>query len=164
VIVISDTSSLCYLLFLEEIELLPKLFGQIVIPPQVAAELANAHNHRLLQDWVASQPAWLKITAPAKLDESIQLDAGEVAAISLAMELRSDFVLLDDRLAREAATERGLIVMGTLGVLNRAAQEGLLELEPAVAKLKLTNFFATDAFLEQFLAAHRLWLQQHKDT
>jgi len=54
-------------------------------------------------------------------------DPGEVEAISLALELAADLLLADDRKARTVARSRNLAVAGTVGVLELAAQRGLVK-------------------------------------
>jgi len=68
------------------------------------------------------------------------LGVGETAAIALATELNADLVLMDDRRGVAAALHRGLTVTGTLGLLARAAAQGLLDLADAFQRLKATNF------------------------
>ena len=71
----------------------------------------------------------------------------------MAEELRADFVLLDELRARRAAIDRGLPVIGTLAVVEQAADKGLLELAEAIGRLKQTSFHASaslfDALLER---------------
>ena len=56
-----------------------------------------------------------------------ELDAGESEAITLAVELGADFLLLDEKLGRAAAQRAGLTVIGILGVASAAKRKGLLE-------------------------------------
>lgn len=60
------------------------------------------------------------------------LQAGEIAALSLALELRADLVLMDEAEGRAAATALHLVTMGVLGILLRARQRDLI---PAVTPL-----------------------------
>jgi predicted nucleic acid-binding protein len=68
------------------------------------------------------------------------LDPGEQEAILLAEELRADLLLMDDQEGRQEAERRALRVTGTLGVLERAAERGLLDLPAVLARLQATNF------------------------
>jgi hypothetical protein len=74
------------------------------------------------------------------------------AAIALALELNADLLLLDDREAVGIARRAGINVTGTLGFLRLAAEEGLLTLPDAVARLKRTNFHCTKELYDQLLA------------
>lgn len=79
------------------------------------------------------------------------MGAGESAAISLAVEIGAEFILLDDRAAVQAARVHGLTVAGTLAVLIRASKQNLIDLSETIAKLRLTSFFVSDEILERTL-------------
>jgi Predicted nucleic acid-binding protein, contains PIN domain len=72
----------------------------------------------------------------------MQLGAGEREAIILAEESNADAFLTDDLEGREEATHRGLEVTGTLGLLERAALRGLIDLPAVIAQLSATTFYA----------------------
>jgi predicted nucleic acid-binding protein len=74
-------------------------------------------------------------------------------AILLALHLKADLVLMDEREGVEEARRLGLTVTGTLGVLDRAAERGLTELAPALARLRQTNFRVDPALLDRLLAS-----------
>lgn len=59
------------------------------------------------------------------------------------MHRRAHMVLLDEAKGRKAAAERGLIVTGTIGILNRAAKRGLIDRADAVERLSKTSFRAS---------------------
>lgn len=102
-IVVSDTSPLNYLVLIGQVEVLPKLFGRVVIPSAVSTEMQRTRTPDAVRGWIANPPVWLDILTPLKLDDTIQSGTGEVEAISLALELRSELLLMDDRAARRAA-------------------------------------------------------------
>ncbi|MBE9124956.1 MULTISPECIES: hypothetical protein [unclassified Coleofasciculus] len=60
-IVVSDTSPICYLLLIGEIELLPQLYGQVLIPRIVQQELSNARSPVSVQNWSNCLPEWLVV-------------------------------------------------------------------------------------------------------
>jgi len=80
-----------------------------------------------------------------------RLQAGEQAAILLAEALKADIILLDEKAARRVATSRGLRVTGLLGVLGEAASRGLVDLAPAIDRLRMTNFRSAPALLKATL-------------
>ncbi len=145
--VVSDTSPFRYLILIDAIEVVPKLFGPVHAPPEVVRELQRSKNPELglVRRWANSPPGWLTERAPARIDQSLpkKLGRGEVEAISLAQELRAERTFIDDKDARKAAKERGLPLAGTLSILEEAACRGLLDIEQAIAKLRQTNFRAT---------------------
>jgi len=65
VIVVSDTSPLNYLVLIEQVQVLPVLFGRVVVPPAVMAELQHAGTPAVVRAWAASPPPWLEIRPPA---------------------------------------------------------------------------------------------------
>lgn len=72
-----------------------------------------------VRDWIANPPSWLDVRLTASDETTVEslraLDAGEVAAILLAIELRADLLLMDDREGVIAARSKGFAVTGTLG-------------------------------------------------
>jgi predicted nucleic acid-binding protein len=104
---------------------------------------------------VASLPAWLLIRVPAAIESIPALHAGELAAISLAQELKADVLLIDELRGRKAAAERQIPVTGTIGMLELAASRGLLDLRDAFARIKNTDFWITGELLDERL---RLYL------
>ena len=139
-IIVSDTSPINYLVLIGEIECLRKLFGKIVIPKAVFGELRKAGTPEAIKNWIDSNPHWLEIQNAKAVDQTIMLGASEREAVSLAVELKADLVLIDDRKARKAAIERGLNVAGTINVLESASRRGLVNLAEAFQKLEQTNF------------------------
>ena len=87
----------------------------------------------------------------ARLDLRGILDAGEAESIALAEELKADSVLLDEAEARQEALRRGLPVAGTVGVLEKAAERGLVKLKDAFERLSHTNFHIAPELLQQAL-------------
>jgi predicted nucleic acid-binding protein len=142
-IVVADTSPLNYLLLIAQENLLPELFGRVVIPQAVLNELQSEDAPPQVRQWSSNLPAWIEVkktsltTANTALDI---LDAGEREAILLAQELSADLLLVDDKQARQAAINLGIAVTGTLGILDRAAREDLIDLKTVIDKPQKTSF------------------------
>lgn len=155
-IVVSDTSPLCYLVLIGEVELLPRFFGQIVVPPSVQAELESVGAPSKVRAWIGTPPAWLEVRAltqkPAAPRRDLQV--GERDVLSLAVDLAADLVLLDDKPARQEAAELGLRMTGLLGVLDRAARAREIDLPEAIRHLRQTNFRIAPALLQALLQRH----------
>lgn len=152
-IVISDTSPLNYLILIGQEELLSKLFGRVLIPQTVFDELKATGASLQVRDWTRNLPEWIEVkqtnlTANAALDH---LDAGEREAILLARELSADLLLVDDKPARQTAVSFGVAVTGTLGILDRAAREGLIDLKAVIGKLQKTNFHIAGDLIQKLL-------------
>jgi predicted nucleic acid-binding protein len=150
-LVVADSSPLIVLVNIEQIAVLPTLFRQVVIPPQVAAELAHPNRPELVRELFANRPPWLLERAPAAIEPIPALHAGELAAISLAQELKADLLLIDEMLGRKAAADRQIPFTGTIGVIELAAERGLLDLQDAFARVKRTDFWIAHDLLDERL-------------
>lgn len=153
-LVIADTSPLHYLVLIDHTVILPTLFERILIPPVVAEELQRSRTPEPVRTWMASPPAWLEMRPPRLqlLTTALRLGAGEREALSLAHELHADLLLLDDLEAREEAARCALAVMGTLRVLELAAERRLLDFPAALTKLETTSFHMPVQLVQDMLA------------
>ncbi len=135
---ISNTSPLLYLYRIGGIDWLPKLFDEVWIPEAVRNELQAGRS----KGYDVPNPddySWLNIVNPKSTPSewlALDLGAGEIAAMALALENLDRVVLLDDMLARRTAQVAGLQVWGTLKVLLEAKSHKLVnEIESYVTKL-----------------------------
>jgi predicted nucleic acid-binding protein len=121
-----------YLVLIQQTDLLPRLFGQILIPPAVWEELNDPDTPALVHTWLAQSPSWLQVRSlQSQPDPTLDsLDDGEREAIALAEDLQADEILIDELSARKEAARRHLRFIGTLGILRRAAQLDLIDLPP----------------------------------
>ncbi len=152
-IIVSDTSPICYLLLIGQIELLPRLYATVRIPEMVAAELMADGAPDVVRNWMAEAPDWLQIETVGEVaDASLAaLDAGERAAIALAEAIAADWLILDDREAREVARAKGLPIIGLLGILKQASLLGMVDLASAFEALRLAGFWVSPRLLEILL-------------
>jgi predicted nucleic acid-binding protein len=139
----------------DQLDLLPRLFERVALPSAVRAELMDVDAPPEVQRWIAQPPEWLEIHETTALPEEPGLDAGEAAAIALAESLRADMLLIDEREAFRVAQGRGLRVTGTLGLLDLAAERGLIDFAEAIRSLERTSFRRPQALLEALLAKHK---------
>ncbi len=156
-VVVADAGPLRYLVLIDQIEILPRLYRKIVLPDAVRKELSEPRTPALVRTWLASSPPWLQ-SGPAPVTDGQlppKLGKGERGAIAVAMALGASLVLMDDRAGVEEARSRGLQVTGTLGVLLLAARRDLIDLEASLTQLKRTNFRYSPALLDATLAAWR---------
>ena len=127
-IVVSDTSPIRALYHLRLLPILQTLYGQVYAPPAVREELdsPSAQFERIL----LTDYDFIVVRVPhniAQVEQLLQsLDLGESEALSLALELRADAVLIDEADGRKAAEENGVRPLGTLGVLLEAKGKGLV--------------------------------------
>lgn len=153
--IIADTSPLNYLILIDAVEILPALFQEVVVPGAVERELLALGASEKVRKWMENAPNWLYVRKVNEIDKSINLGKGETEAISLAVELSADLILLDDKAARQAAIERKLKVIGTLGVLKLAGKNKLIDFETALKKLQATNFRASKFLIEALLNRYK---------
>jgi predicted nucleic acid-binding protein len=153
--VVTDTTPINYLLAIGETDILPQLFETVVIPETVRQEFCSASAPERNRRWIASLPEGFRIVGARHFDEAINLDGGEKEAICLASELHADALLMDERKGRKIATDIGLVVVGTLGVLEKAATRGFLDLETALDALSQTSFRASESLLRAIRERHR---------
>lgn len=138
-VVVSDTSPLHYLVLCGAEDILPKLFNRVVIPPTVYRELQQPNTPVVVRQWGNLLPSWVAVQSPKTIHLALDVDAGELEAICLAQEIHADAILMEDHAGRKAAMRCGLVVVGTLGLLEQAAIRGLIELPSALARLCQTN-------------------------
>jgi len=147
-VVVADTSPVNYLVLIDQIEILPRLYSRILIPPAVLEELKHPVAPSLVRGWAAHPPTWLEVIVPKHITAISQLDLGENEAIALATEMRVEVLLMDEQAGRQEAARRGLKVAGTLSVLDEADQAGLLDFDQAVARLRQTSFRVSQSVVD----------------
>lgn len=143
-IIVSDTTPLRYLIEIDEVHILQKLFGRVIIPERVSEELKGKRTPQQVKDWVQSPPEWIDIR---KVDSSgfvprRSIQEGEREAIAPAVQLGADVLLCDDNAAIAEAQGIALPTLRIFNILERAAQNDLLDLPKAVEKILHTTFHA----------------------
>lgn len=155
-IVVADTTPLQYLILIHYEHILPALYGEVVVPPAVIEELSRDETPEAVRDWLKSAPEWLEVRRPREAGRtSVPLGAGELEAIALAEELRADALLIDDWDGRQEALRRNLNVLGTLRVLADASDDGIVDLQVAVDRLRQTTFRASEELFQWLLAREK---------
>lgn len=156
-IVVSDTSPICYLVLIDAMDLLPQLYGQVIIPQAVCLELGASGAPPVLQEWINNPPPWLIFQSVEVVnDQSLSsLDFGERHAIFLAEKLEADLIILDEREARKVAASKNLKVIGLLGVLYQAALRDLIDLAESIKHLRKTSFRASSSLLDLLLTRYQ---------
>ena len=129
---------------------------ELMPPPKLHKKL-TPQQIETVRRWIAAPPSWLEIhAAPIEHDADglAGLDAGEREAITLALAIKADLLLMDDREGVAAARRRGFAVTGTLGLLDLAARRSLVDLAAAFSRLKATSFYYRRGLLDALLAQH----------
>lgn len=156
-LVVADSSPFIVLINIACIDVLPILFSKVLIPPEVSAELAQFNRPQSVREFIAAPPHWLTEKAPSTVEPIPTLHAGEVSAISLALEVHADLLLIDEILGRKAAVVRGIPIAGTIGVIEQAAEQNLLDLKDTFARIKQTDFWISSELLDERL---RLFIER----
>jgi predicted nucleic acid-binding protein len=135
-IVVSDAGPLIHLSLVRSLGLLREIYGRILIPGLVYDEVVRK-GEGLAGSAEVAEADWIEVTSDSPDSDLFRLlkthlDSGEAAAICLAVERKAQWLLSDDRPARLAAEALGFQVKGTVGILAKAKQRGLLS---AVAPL-----------------------------
>ncbi len=156
--VVSDTSPLLGLSAIGYLELLKDQFGQVLIPPSVLAELRLETDFRgtvfiqqaLNQGWLVPKEIQNEPLARSLLSE---LHRGEAEAITLAIDLHLDMIVMDERIGRDRARAMGLNTIGILGVLLNAKKYGKLDsVESAMNALRReVGFFISEQLYREVL-------------
>jgi predicted nucleic acid-binding protein len=127
-LVVCDTSPLRALNQVGLLGVLEILYGDVLVPPAVVAELSVARAG--VRAFVLSAHPYVQVREASDTLAARALRArfgpGEADAIALALEVRPVAILIDDLAARSAALRLGLTPVGALGVLVRAKTAGLI--------------------------------------
>jgi len=141
--VILNTSPLQYLFQLQLLDLLPRLYGEALVPTGVVQEVRAGVARGIALPDLSSVP-WLRVkpvASPAVLPLAAGLGLGERAVLALALELDDSLVVLDDALARRFARRLNLALTGTLGLLLKAKEiGGIDQVHPYLERLEALGF------------------------
>lgn len=143
-VVISDTSALILFHNIQSLHLLKQVYGTLLTTPEVVAEYGE------------SLPEWFKIkeAEDKKYQRFLetQIDSGEASALALAAGYKEVLLILDDLKARKLARQLNLKVTGTLGVIQKAKDLGVIpKVRPYINRLLETNFRISDIIISELL-------------
>jgi predicted nucleic acid-binding protein len=145
------------LVLIGEVDLLPRLYGEVLIPDAVARELTDAEAPAAVTEWASQLPPWVEVRPnPVSSERLERLDEGERAAILLAQAQVSPVLLLiDDADGRAEAERRNIQSIGTLGILRAAALRNFVDLAAALTRLRSTNFRCASVLIDELVAEDR---------
>jgi len=153
-VVVSNTTPIITLSLIGKLHLMKDLYGEILIPPAVYAEILVGGTRRIgiaeLQaaEWIRVQPLVDARRALLLPD----LDLGEAEAITLAMDVNADLLVIDERLGRRHAQRVGLLLTGSLGILLKAKELGKLsQIGPLIEDLRAKGIRLSDGLVKQAL-------------
>jgi predicted nucleic acid-binding protein len=152
-IVVSDTSAITNLIQIDHLWLLREVYQNIIIPQAVYDELVSDTKNKLIIESLS----WIKIKEVKENDITRNLkevlDPGESEAITLALELDADFIIIDEKKGRKIAEDYGLRKIGLVGILVESKRKGLIKevrnlLEQLIDK---ANFFVSEKLYKDVL-------------
>lgn len=155
--VISNTSPLQYLYAIKQLDLLMQLYGEIIVPQSVVAELQIGQQQGYDVPNCSAYP-WMLIESvpiPATLQLITNLGPGEAEVLALALASPTDLVILDDALARQVAASQNISYTGTLGVLIQGKQQGLITTVMPLVEMMEQAGFRIHATLKTTIRARR---------
>ncbi|MCD4788958.1 MAG: DUF3368 domain-containing protein [Bacteroidales bacterium] len=143
-IIISDTSCLIALERIGQLDILRRTFKVIIITQEVYKEFGNR-----LPDWIIIKE--VKNKEKQNQLESF-LDNGEASSIALATEIKNTLLIIDERKGRKIARTFNLEIIGTLGLLIKAKEKGVISnLKDIVIDLKKSGFRVSNSILNEIL-------------
>lgn len=155
-IVVSDTTPLIGLASIHRFDLLRQLFGEILIPRAVhneaivaGREAGGAKEEVSAATWIKTVDVQDRLAVEVLLDE---LDLGEAETIVLAREMGADWVLMDEKKGRRKLLQMGMNKVGTVGILLKAKQIGLItKFRPEIERLQRQGFSLSQTVIDAAL-------------
>jgi predicted nucleic acid-binding protein len=143
-IIISDTSSLIALTNIGELELLERVYEEVVITPEIGEEYG------------LETPDWIRIEKIEDVQKfkllNLELDKGESSGITLALENEASLLIIDEKKGRGIAKKLGIRITGILGVMIRAKEIGVINrVKPLIEKLEKVDFRMSERLKNQIL-------------
>lgn len=156
-VAVGDTSPINYLILIDHVDLIPRLFDGWLLPTAVAAELTSARTPARVRQWMPLSPRGsvsspIRRTCRTRFMPSI---VGSGWRSPWQCRPRQTIILVDDRVGVDAARALGLRSVGTIGVLDAAARLGLINFEDSIERLAHTNFQMPSAIVDRLIAFHR---------
>ena len=132
-VIISDTACLIGLTNIGQLNILREMYGSIIVTPEV------------MKEYGAPLPEWIVVQEVSDSKRIAVFDKfigqGESTAIALAVETEKSLLIIDDKRARQFALGLGLEIIGTLGFLIQAYENGIIrDIDPIIASLREIGF------------------------
>ena len=158
-IVVSDATPIISFLKINRLDILGKLFGEVLLPEAVYEELTSNQDFQEEAEQVKSCDFFKKVSvsnnnAVGMLLRITGLDLGESEAIVYSDENKSDLLIVDEVRARHVATTMKLRITGTIGILISANENGLLNKEEALdcaEILRMSKRHISETLLNSFI-------------
>lgn len=153
-IVVSDTSAISGLLQIGQLKILSQVYSNVLIPQAVFNELLALEKKRNMD--IATLTESSHISVEQVKDQQLvnelckKLDKGESEAIALAIQIKTDFLLIDELEGRAIAKQHGLQIIGLLGVLVEAKRLNFIAaVKPLINDLRVKVGFRVNDTLQE---------------
>ncbi len=151
--VVSNTTPILSFMKLNRLYILKEIYKEIIIPEAVYLELEKGRSKYYIN---ISDESWIKIVKVKNKSLIKQLekdlDKGESESITLSIEISTDLLLIDEKLGRKIAEEKGIKISGTIGVLLKAKKRGIVkEVKPFIYELIEKGNYYKDSFIKLVL-------------
>ena len=147
--VISNNSPLVALWHLDRLSLLWDLYTEVWIPQEVEKEFLGTKK-KSRQEALNNAP-WIKTVDLADSEKASvydRLDSGEAAVLALANEHETRLIIIDEKKARQEVLKIGLPFIGTVGILLKAKEEGLIgEIKPLLIVLQESGIYLDESLI-----------------
>jgi uncharacterized protein len=137
-LVIADSGPLFSLALIDRLDILEALFDYVIIPQAVWSEITydrTKPDYNLLYSFFEDKTK--KINGFNEL--TFIMDFGESESLILYKELNADFLLIDDKKARQIAESLNINCIGLIGLLSVAKDKGLIEELRPIFEIFLNN-------------------------
>lgn len=154
--VVSNASPLINLSRIGRLDLLSQLYDELTVPEAVWREVVLEGTEQPGAKDI-ERASWIGVQSVTNRELVLalrqELDGGEAEAIALALQVRAEFLLMDERLGRETALHMGVRCIGLIGVLVEAKRRGLVsEIRPMLAALRdVAGFWVSEALYQRVL-------------
>jgi len=129
-IVIINSTPIIALASIDSLYLLKELYKEVYIPKAVYDEICAKQGSKAQIEIVRARE-WIQVRQIENVESKkffrVQLHDGEVEVMILGKELGADLLVIDDYIAREYAKYLDFKITGTLGVILKAKEKGLIE-------------------------------------
>lgn len=155
-VVIADAGPLIALSRIEALDLLHRLFGQVLVTEEVRDEALPARDYPgRASIALACDAGWLACPGPFETSwrpTNPGLGAGECSAIAAAMKMPGCLLIIDDRAGRAEAKSHGVAIIGTAAIIGLAKLQGLIPMaRPLLERLQPAGYFIHPRIVETVL-------------
>ncbi|PSN13702.1 DUF3368 domain-containing protein [filamentous cyanobacterium CCP5] len=153
--IVSNATPLIAFARIDQLPLLQKVVGLLVIPVAVAREI-SVYQPVEQRSIALEKHGWIQIQS-VQSEQQVQfllpiLDQGEAEVIASALELKAERVLMDELTGRKVAESLRLTVTGSVGILIRAKQLGYIsKIQPYLQQMKQSGMYFSDRFIQTVL-------------